>query len=202
MHYQGSIRVSLFIIRDYNTEERYVILKDRVEKAFALDTVGDAALRLLAALISREFRDLRWAFLVLKESVSIAVDKITEKTIWKAVEQIDRNVLKQIVTGLPVDDQLLLLALAILSRNKRRITSSDLYHRYKELCDMLDWPPKTMNHVVHYIAAKLESLGLLSQHAISVGRHGRTQIFTLGDDPDRVIAITIEALKQTFQSYE
>lgn len=186
--------------RDYNVNELYAILKDRVEKAFAPGTVEDVALRLLAALIKRESKDLRWGFLVLREAPAEAEDgKITEKTIWRAVDVVERNVLKQVISGLDVNGLLLLYALAVLMEEGHRyIDSSKLYLKYEEICDALDWQPKTMKHVINYIGAKLESEGLITRRPVSKGRYGRTQIFHLEEDAITVKNIVREVLAERF----
>lgn len=105
--------------------------------------------------------------------------KITENSIWRAVDVVERNVPKQVISGLDVNSLLLLLALAVLTEEgHRNINSSMLYMKYKEFCDALGWFPKTMKHV-NYIGAKLESEGLVTRRPISKGRYGRTQIFHL-----------------------
>ncbi|ADT85190.1 Cdc6/Cdc18 family protein [Thermococcus barophilus] len=186
--------------RNYNTDELYAILKDRVEKAFAPGTVDDAALRLLAALIRRESRDLRWAFLVLREAPNEAENgKITEKSIWRAVEIIERKVLNQVINGLDIDALLLLYALAVLTeKGHAQIDSSTLYLKYKELCDVLGWYPRTMKHTINYIGAKLEAEGLITRKAISRGRYGRTHLFHLEEDPTTVKNITKEIIAGRF----
>lgn len=186
--------------RNYNTDELYAILKDRVEKAFAPGTVDDAALRLLAALIRRESRDLRWAFLVLREAPNEAENgKITEKSIWRAVEIIERKVLNQVINGLDIDALLLLYALAVLTeKGHTQIDSSTLYLKYKELCNILGWYPRTMKHTINYIGAKLEAEGLITRKAISRGRYGRTHLFHLEEDPTTVKNITKEIIAGRF----
>jgi len=131
----SSLSPIFIYFRNYNADELYEILKDRVEKAFVPGAVDDAALRLLAALIKRESRDLRWAFTVLREAAAgVTEGKITEDVIWKAVGVVERNVLQKIIGGLDVDAIIVLYALAELSMKISTIDSSRLYLHYKELC--------------------------------------------------------------------
>lgn len=196
----SSLAPIFLYFRDYNVNELYEILKDRVEKAFAPGTVDDAALRLLAALIKRESKDLRWGFLVLREAPAEAENaKITEGTIWRAIEVVERNVLKQVISGLDVNGLLLLYALAVLTeKGYHHIDSSTLYVKYKEICDAIDWQPKTMKHVINYIGAKLESEGLVTRRPVSKGRYGRTQIFHLEEEAFTVKNIVREVLTERF----
>lgn len=196
----SSLAPIFLYFRDYNANELYEILKDRVEKAFVPGSVDDAALKLLAALIKRESKDLRWGFLVLREAPAEAENgKITEKSIWRAVGVVERNVLKQVISGLDVNALLLLLALAVLTeKGHHNINSSMLYVKYKELCDALGWFPKTMKHVINYIGAKLESEGLVTRRAVSKGRYGRTQIFHLEENTITVKNIVREVLAERF----
>lgn len=196
----SSLAPIFLYFRNYNANELYEILKDRVEKAFAPGTVDDAALKLLAALIRRESRDLRWGFLVLREAPAEAENgKITEKSIRRAAEIVERNVTKQVISGLDVDGLLLLLALAELTeKGHSSINSSMLYVKYKELCDSLGWFSKTMKHVINYIGAKLESEGLVTRRPVSKGRYGRTQIFHLEENAYTVRNIVQEVLAEYF----
>ena len=125
--------------------------------------------------------------------------KITEGSIWRAAEIVERNVLKQVISGLDADGLLLLLALAVLSEKRNHlIDSSTLYVKYKYLCDTLEWPPRTMKHVINYIGAKLESEGLVTRRPVSKGRYGRTQIFHLEEEAFTVKNIVREVLAEHF----
>ena len=196
----SSLAPIFIYFRSYNADELYEILKNRADLAFEEGAVDDAALKLLAALIKRESRDLRWGFLVLRTAASTAENgKITEGSIWRAAEIVERNVLKQVISGLDADGLLLLLALAVLSEKRNHlIDSSTLYVKYKYLCDTLEWPPRTMKHVINYIGAKLESEGLVTRRPVSKGRYGRTQIFHLEEDAVTVKNIVREVLAERF----
>lgn len=184
--------------RAYNANELYEILRDRAEKAFVPGSVDEAALKLLAALIKKESRDLRWGFLVLREAAAEAEEgKITEKSIWKAAEIVERSVIRQVIGGLDVDGLLLLLALATLTlEGYNNIDSSSLYIKYKDLCDAVVWTPRTMKHVINYIGTKLESEGLVTRRPVSRGRYGRTHLFRLEEDALTVRNIINEVLAE------
>ncbi len=196
----SSLAPIFLYFRAYNADELYEILRDRAEKAFVPGSVEEAALKLLAALIKRESRDLRWGFLVLREAASEVEDgKITEKSIWKAAEIVERSVIRQVIAGLDVDGLLLLLALATLTlEGYNNINSSLIYIKYKALCDAAGWNPKTMKHTINYIGAKLESEGLVTRRAVSRGRYGRTHLFHLEEDAFTVQSITKEVLAERF----
>ncbi|GAB6136811.1 Cdc6/Cdc18 family protein [Thermococcus prieurii] len=196
----SSLAPIFIYFRAYNADELYEILRDRVEKAFIPGAVEDAALKLLAALIKRESRDLRWGFLVLREAATVAkAGKITEDSIWRAAEIVERNVLRQIIGGLDVDGLLLLLALALLNlEGHSRVDSSSLYIKYRDLCDSIGWNPRTMKHTINYIGAKLESEGLITRRPVSRGRYGRTHLFHLEEDASTVKNIVVEVLAERF----
>lgn len=196
----SSLAPIFIYFRAYNADELYEILRDRVEKAFVPGSVDDAALRLLSALIKRESRDLRWGFLVLREAATVSTEgRVTEDSIWRAAEIVERNVIRQVISGLDVDGLLLLLALATITlEGQARVDSSSLYFRYKALCDIYDWDPRTMKHVVNYIGAKLESEGLVTRKAVSRGRYGRTHLFHLEEDALTVKNIVRQVLAERF----
>lgn len=196
----SSLAPIFIYFRAYNADELYAILRDRVEKAFVPGSVDDAALKLLAALIKRESRDLRWGFLVLREATTVAEDgKITEDSIWKAAEIVERSVIHQVISGLDVDGLLLLLALAVLNlEGQARVDSSSLYLKYKALCDACGWTPRTMKHTINYIGAKLESEGLVTRKAVSRGRYGRTHLFHIEEDALTVKNLVKEVLAERF----
>ncbi|ASJ03817.1 hypothetical protein A3L09_10690 (plasmid) [Thermococcus profundus] len=192
----SSLSPVLVYFRNYDAEELYAILKDRVEQAFVPGAVDDAAIRLLAALIRRQSRDLRWAFMVLREAATLGEDKITEKTIWAAIDRVERSVIEQIIMNLDTDALLLLHALAAMSIEKKEVSSSELYLRYRDIANALDWDYRTMKHVINYIGAKLESEGLLTRRVVSRGRYGRTHMFQLQEDPFLVKNITTQVIQQ------
>ena len=196
----SSLAPIFIYFRNYNADELYEILKDRVERAFVPGAVEEAALRLLAALIKRESRDLRWGFLVLREAATVADDgRVTEDSIWMAKDIVERSVIRQVISGLDVDGLLLLLALAILNiEGHSRVDSSSLYLKYKDLCDAVKWAPRTMKHTINYIGAKLESEGLVTRKPVSRGRYGRTHLFHLEEDALTVKNIAREVLAERF----
>ena len=196
----SSLSPIFIYFRNYNADELYEILRDRVEKAFVPGVVDKAALRLLAALIKKESRDLRWGFLVLREAATVADGgRVSENSIWRAKDIVERSVIRQVISGLDVDGLLLLLALAVLNlKGHSNVDSSSLYLKYKDLCDAVGWTPRTMKHTINYIGAKLESEGLVTRKAVSRGRYGRTHLFHLEEDAFTVKTIAQEVLTERF----
>lgn len=189
--------------RDYTQDELYMILEDRVKKAFVEGAVREEALALLSALIKKESKDLRWAFMVLAEAASIAEDKIGEKEILKARDIVERNLLKKMIANLDKDSLLILYALTNLVLSGRKApTSGSLYESYVEACEKFGGYPKSMNHAIHYITPKLESIGLITSKVKSFGRKGRSLTFYVTEDPALVRDLVIDALKSSRRPYK
>jgi len=171
----SSLSPVFIYFRDYTVDELRDILMDRIKKAFSPGAIDEGVVALLAAMIRRDSRDLRWAFQVLRVAPVYEENGIiTENSIRRAIMAVDKNVVEQIVKNLDVDYLLVLYVLATANKN---LTSSELFSAYKKACSQFGWRPKTMKHVIHYITPKLETLGLISRHLISRGRYGRSYVF-------------------------
>ena len=185
--------------REYNAIELAEILKDRVEKAFKPGTVDEAVPKLLAALIKRSGKDLRWGFRVLKEAGFLATDKVTENVIWKAVEIVDRDMLKETIQGFDLDQLIVLWAIAFLEDAGITPMTGTVYHLYKIACDELEWTPRTMRHVMHYITPKLETQGLVTSKEKGLGRgRGKTLIFHIEEEPVKILNLVEKVLSEKF----
>ena len=188
--------------RDYNANELKAILMDRVEKAFIPGSVDEAAISLLAALIKREGRDLRWAFRVLLQAArgKRKGEKVTEADIWRARESVDKDVLKETLNNLNQHQLMFLWAIALLRSREVPAMSGYVYQIYKALCDENDILPYTMRHLTHYIGVKLETLGLITaKESYYRNSRGRALEFNTTEDPTTILFLTKELLKRKFE---
>ena len=188
--------------RDYDANELKVILKDRIERAFIPGSVDEAAVSLLAALIKREGRDLRWAFRVLLQAArgKKRGEKIVEDDIWEARESVDKDVLKETLNNLTQHQLMFLWAIALLRSRKIPAMSGYVYHIYRTLCDGNDILPYTMRHLTHYVGIKLETLGLITaKESYYKNSRGRALEFDTTEDPESIIFLTGELLKRKFE---
>lgn len=188
--------------REYDANELKAILMDRIERAFVPGSVDEAAVSLLAALIKKEGRDLRWAFRVLLQAAKGKKkgEKITENDIWKARESVDKDVLKETLNNLNQHQLMFLWAIALLRSRKVPAMSGYVYSLYKTLCDENDILPYTMRHLTHYIGVKLETLGLITaKESYYKNSRGRALEFNTTEDPVSILFMTEELLKRKFE---
>lgn len=188
--------------REYDANELKAILMDRIERAFVPGSVDEAAVSLLAALIKKEGRDLRWAFRVLLQAAKGKKkgEKITENDIWKARESVDKDVLKETLNNLNQHQLMFLWAIALLRSRKVPAMSGYVYSLYKTLCDENDILPYTMRHLTHYIGVKLETLGLImAKESYYKNSRGRALEFNTTEDPVSILFMTEELLKRKFE---
>lgn len=188
--------------RDYDADELKAILMNRVEKAFVPGAVEEAAISLLAALIKKEGKDLRWAFRVL---LSAAKDKkrgevIAEKDIWRAKEEVEKDILRITIENLNLHQCIVLWSIALLKAWNIPAMSGYVYEVYKMVCDLNEQIPFSMRHTMHYLTPKLETLGIITaKESFYPKSRGRALEFDLTDDPHVILNLTEKALRQKFE---
>lgn len=188
----SSLCEETIVFHPYTAEQLYDILKQRAALAFVDGAVEDSALRLIAALAAREHGDARRAIDLLRVAGEIAeregADCVREEHVWKAYEEVERDLVSAAVSGLPLQEKLVLLAIALLSRSKRQITTGLVKHAYEKVCAALGVAPVSHRRLTD-ILNNLETLGLISCALVSLGRYGRTKLIKLEVRPKDVISI-------------
>jgi cell division control protein 6 len=194
----------------YNAEELRDILNQRIDLAFKKDVVSASAINAAAAIAAKESGDARRAVMLLLRAGEIADlngnTTVTDKEVYDAKEKVEQEVMKSMVLTLPVQLQLVLLAIAqgslkpkgILgvtgqSMDSNILYSGEIYDKYCTLCEKYSEKAVTIRWFREYIT-ELETYGFISTTISGKGVKGNTTLIRLGIDAQTII----DLLKQEF----
>ncbi len=188
----------------YNAEELRAILKARVELAFIPGSVSDSAVNLAAAIAAQESGDARTAVMLLMRAGEIAesskTNKVTDIEVQKAKKKVEEDIIFNMISTLPEQQQLVLKAIAVLSmttKGIKKITgqeekgvlySGEIYEKYQQLAMNLKETVVSSRWYRQYIN-ELEMYGLILTSASGPGIKGQTKLIKLGFDPEKINSI-------------
>lgn len=194
----------------YNAEELRAILKARVELAFIPGSVSDSAVNLAAAIAAQESGDARTAVMLLMRAGEITesnkTKKVTDLEVQKAKKKVEEDLIFNMISTLPEQQQLVLKAIALLSMSTkgiRKITgkeeqgvlySGEVYEKYKQLALTLKETIVSSRWYRQYIS-ELEMYGLILTSASGPGIKGQTKLIKLGFDPEKINSIIDSQIK-------
>lgn len=192
----------------YNAKQLTTILRERVKMGFKEKKVDMSAVRLIAAIASKEGGDARYALRLLKKAGEIAESSNARLVKVKEVEEAQRTVEEDMVfeslNTLPEHQQVVLLALAQLLENaqrgltgeiRRQFTSGEVYDEYKRVCRQVKvGKARSMRWVREYLN-DLEMLGFISMQFTGKGTRGQTRLIELGEDPAKIRDFVLKSLK-------
>lgn len=105
--------------------------------------------------------------------------KVTSDHVKRAKDRIEHNKVTEIISTLPLQQQRVLEAILLLTKENEEISSGKLYEEYKEISKK---DAVTYRRIFDFIN-ELELLGIISTNTISRGRaKGRTNIIKLQCD--------------------
>jgi archaeal cell division control protein 6 len=184
---KSSLSEEEVVFPPYNALQLQEILRERSKTAFIADSVGTGVIEKCAAYAAREHGDARRALELLRVAGEIS-EREGEKTVKiehidKAEEKIERDRVVDIVRTQPKQQQVALLAILTLAKNRKdSIYTGEVYDVYKQLCDKIGLRPLTQRRVSDVIA-ELDMLGIINARVISKGRFGRTREITVAIPP-------------------
>ncbi len=163
----------------YNALQLQDILHERSKNAFKDKVLEQGAIEKCAALAAREHGDARRALDLLRVAGELAErnnsDKLLIDHIDIAEEKIERDLISDVVSTLPKQSQLVLLAtFNLYESNSNKIFTGDVYNLYKILSNQIGLKPLTQRRMSDLIA-ELDMLGVINAKVISKGRYGRTR---------------------------
>ncbi len=184
----SSLRDREIVFPPYNAQQLIDILNERSKLSLNDNVLGPGVLGLCSALAAKEEGDARYALDLLKTSGEIAdennADMIIEEYVKEAKDLIEHNKLIDVVVTLPIQQQKVLEAITILTKEHEEITSGRLYEVYQDLAKN----DKVSYRRIFDFINELELLGVISANTVSRGRaKGRTNIITLQCDPDLIV---------------
>jgi len=185
----------------YNAEELKEILKRRAEHAFKKDVVEDSALSLAAAFAAQESGDARTAVMLLLRAGEVAdrkgIEKITDEEVKKAKNKVEEELILNMVSTLPEQQQLVLYAISVLSLEKRGIRkitgqleegvlfSGEIYDEYERIAKKIGKDVVSARWYREYIS-ELEMYGLILSTNSGKGIKGQTRLIKLGFDARKI----------------
>lgn len=181
----SSLNDKEIVFPPYGAGQLSDILNERAELSFNENILEDDVIPLCSAMAAKEEGDARYALDLLKNAGELAfdesADKVTGDHVIRAKDRIEHNKVSEILSTLPVQQQRLLEAILILTKQDEEITSGKLYDEYKEISKK---DAVTYRRIFDFIN-ELEMLGIISTNTISRGRgKGRTNIIKLQCDEE------------------
>ncbi|HID73566.1 MAG TPA: AAA family ATPase, partial [Thermoplasmata archaeon] len=176
--------------KPYKASQLYDILVDRAESALKPGTWDDGVIRLCSALAAEENGDARKAIDLLRIAAEITdrdgASRIGEEHVRRATVQIERDVVSEVISDLPLQQKLVLLAITIenLAAGEKLITG-EVYRTYNILARRLNMNVLTQRSISGMVS-ELDMLGIITAKLISKGRYGRTKEIALAVDPKLV----------------
>jgi len=190
----------------YNAKELKKILSDRAKEAFQPNAVADSALNLTSAIAAQESGDARTAVMLLLRAGEIAEKnkskKITDKEVEKARKSVEEQIVFEMISTLPEQQQLVLLSVATLTLEKKGVRrlgkisekgvlfSGEIFDEYKKLAITRGKSAVSARWFQQYIN-ELEMYGLVSTTSSGKGMRGNTRLIRLAFNP-REIKTTLE----------
>ena len=166
------------------------ILRERAVQAFNPGVVDDAVIQYCASIAAKEHGDARRALDLLRVAGEVAerlgASKVTIEHVRRAREELERDMVMEVISTLPLHGKLVLLTVALAGGKVS--TSGELYLRYSELTKKLRLEPVTQRRVSDIIN-ELEMLGIVNARLINRGRYGKTREVRLMVDPNTVIKV-------------
>ncbi len=202
------------VFRPYNAMQLCDILKQRAQEAF-LDAgiVEESAYRLAAAIAASENGDARYALSLLLRAAELAekhAKKVSDREVEEARKAADEDKAFEVISTLPEQQQLLLLAISTLSLDahyrklveedgERYYFSGEVYERYASIVRRTGKDPRTARWYREYLA-DLENLGLIVTLHSGKGVRGQTTLIKLAFEPGKIKKIIEKKLSDSAQA--
>ncbi|HZX20343.1 MAG TPA: AAA family ATPase [archaeon] len=189
------------IFAPYNAQELSEILRQRASMAFKKGVVEESAINLASAIAAQESGDARTAVMLLLRAGEIAdkkeSSKVTDIEVKKAKNQVEEEIIFNMISTLPEQEQLVLYAIASLSLHKKpfqKITgeteegilfSGEIYDEYCRISKKFKETSVSARWYRQYIS-ELEMYGLIISTNSGKGIKGQTRLIKLGFDAQKI----------------
>ncbi|MFB5604983.1 MAG: Cdc6/Cdc18 family protein [Nitrosarchaeum sp.] len=178
------------IFTNYDRDQIYKILEERIKEAFIPDSVEESALNLCAALAAAEHGDARRAIDLIRVAGEIAErqqsNKVTTEHVREASLKIEENKEETSLKSYPLHEKLVILAVMKAGGS----STGEIYSSYKVLCKTVGRDELTQRRVTQMLS-DIELSGIITGRLIHQGIHGRTKKYKL--------TISAEMIKKTFK---
>jgi len=193
----------------YDADDLRSILKKRVSIAFKENAVDEAAIAKTAAIAARDTGSARQAIQILYEAGDLACkwkDDVVESThIEEAHDNIEEVNITNTLKDMTVNDQALLLSLAILeSRDATPARTKEVYSEYKRVTNEVGMEKLTMRSIREKLS-NLDTYNLALVHERSAGlQGGKHYVSELSTDIDSLLDgfMKVDRFKETAENID
>ena len=167
------------VFHPYDSGQLEDILKNRAKIAFEDGTLENGVISYCAALSAQETGDARMALDLLRISAETAErsghSTVTIAHVKSAKTKIELDTMSETVKSLPQQSKTVLMSIIYnTKKDKRTMTTGEVFSTYEELCKVLNISAKTLRRVTDLIS-ELDMLGIVHARVKSFGRQGRTK---------------------------
>jgi len=182
---KSSLSEEEILFPPYNALQLQNILRKRAQVAFKRGCLVRGVIEKCAAYAARGHGDARRALELLRVAGEIAErgnkPAVAIKHLDEAQEKIERDKVTDIILTQPKQYHLVLYSL-LQMKNKKGISTGDIYEAYTQLCSRTSQRPLTTRRISDIIA-ELDMFGIVNARVVSKGRYGRTKEITLSIPP-------------------
>lgn len=186
------------VFNPYNASQIYDILRDRSLFSGIADSIDESAMKTCAALAAQEHGDARRAIDMLRIAVEITETnnekkRITDDTIYLAKKKLERDVVVETVSTLPLHSKLVLFSISLIDeiKNGGKSTMGEFYSLYVKVAERVGINSLTQRRIAD-IVSELTNLGIIDSEVQSFGRYGRTTTVTINYESTRLKEILLK----------
>lgn len=182
----------------YDRNALYDILQDRVDMAFKKDTVMEDTIQIVAEIASSH-GDARYAIELLWRAGKQADREMNTKVIpdyaRRAKADTHPELRKEILSGLPAHQKILLLATARQLRENRGayVTMGEVEEMYQSVCEEYREEPRSHTQIWEWVQ-DLTSHGVLDTKKSGTGQRGQTTLIGFSDVPADMLESFLSSL--------
>jgi len=181
------------IFHPYNATEMFGILQQRAKLGLVDGAVRDKELKLISAWAARESGDARYALKLLEKSATITQEshkeQISKDDIIYAKDHVEVDLTCQVCERLPEQEQVLMLAVTLLSRNNGQhpVLSGEAYTAYEKLIKRFfpNRDPMTLRWMQVKLG-ELEQIGLVSLTMSGKGFRGKSRFIQVTENKEAI----------------
>jgi cell division control protein 6 len=184
------LKIRELLFNPYNAMDLQHILRIRVNKALAPESVEPGVVEKIAALSSHDHGDARQAVDLLARSAELAqaaATKITLPLVDRAAEEIERDKYSDMIRTAPAQMQAAMAAIIRTAQNtqERRYKTTELYEQYHAFCREAAITPVAIRAFRESLN-ELDLYGFVRTRVLSRGRQGRALEVALELDEELV----------------
>ena len=196
---KSSLSEEELIFAPYNALQIQDILKKRANVAFREECLQPGVVEKCSAFAARDHGDARRAIDLLRVAGEIAErsgsKRVNIEHLDDAEKRIETDKVINAVINQPKQFQSVLYSILLISPQKNKFFTGEIYEVYKKICQQTKFNVLTQRRVSD-ILAELDMLGIINAKIISKGRYGRTREIFLSID-ERIMIKLKELLEKS-----